>query len=548
LYSGLTGDPLARSDGPAGRGRIRGPRLVEVGRDHPREFALGAAETTIGSDSGNQIVLAEPTVSRRHAIIRRTGRRFTVADLESSNGTFVNGRRVAKPVRIQPGDEIKFASSRFRLEAAPRAGVRAKFAAFMIVLGAAMGVIAVYQFKSDWQQIESAEDYVASPTPTASAMPIPAASAPTASPTPTVTATSTPSATRTPRPRVIYRAATPRRTPRPKPTRAASPAPTLSLTGSPTPTASPSPPAVSLVSPTRTITPGFPTPVPIPPPSAASDWLGALNAYRAMARLDPVAIDPKLSAGDLAHAKYLVINYASEIIRGESLGGGMHREDPSRPGYSEAGREAGLHSDVNEWIAVPGSRKTVSWAIDSWMTGPFHRANLLNPALHKVGYGEDCERGVCVAVMNTLDGADTPSAYGTSYDRPIEFPSPIAPIDMRELFGEWPNPLTSCPGYSMPAGLPITLQIGANVEAKLTAYSLTVTSGTDAGAVEPACGFDATSYTNPERLAQDIARGGMKGFGQVIVVPKNPLLRATRYRIEMTVNGKPYTWTFTTAP
>jgi uncharacterized protein YkwD len=529
-------------------GRIRGPRLVELTQGDARVFALGASETTVGSDSGNSIVLAEPTVSRRHAIIRRTGRRFEIADLESSNGTFVNGRRISRPVRIQPGDEVRFAGSRFRLEDAPRSGARARFTAFMMGLGAAMAVIAMYQFRCDWRQIERAEDYVASPTPAATASPIAAAIARTATPTPRITPIATPhaipTATRTPHPRVRHRAAAPRRTRRPRPTSTRTPTPAATAT----PTATRTPPPAASVSPTRTITPGFPTPVPIPPPSAASDWLGALNAYRAMVRLDPVTVDPKLSAGDLAHAKYLVTNFASEIVRGESLGGGMHREDPSRPGYSEAGREAGLHSDVNEWIATPGSRKTVSWAIDSWMTAPFHRANILNPALHRVGYGEYCNRGVCVAVMNTIDGAAAASAYGKTYERPVEFPSPIAPTDLRELFGEWPNPLTSCPGYSLPAGIPITLQIGANVDAKLTAYSLIVTSGSGAGTVEPACGFDAQSYRNPERLAQDIARGALKGFGQVVVVPKNPLLRATQYRVEMTVNGKKYAWAFSTAP
>jgi FHA domain len=356
---------LARSEGGAGRGRIRGPRLVEIGRDHPRVFALGAAETTVGSDAANQIVLAEPTVSRRHAILGRSGRRFIVTDLESSNGTFVNGRRIAKSARIQAGDEVGFASSRFRLEVAPPAGARAKFTAFMIGLAVAMGVIAMYQFRADWQQIEIAEDYVASPTPTASVTPMPAAIAATATrkptATPTATPRATPTATRTPHPHRSPRVTAPRRTARPKPTPTARPTPTVTMA----PTASPTPPPVSSVSPTRTITPGFPTPVPIPPPSAASDWLGALNAYRAMVRLDPVTIDPKLNAGDLAHAKYLMANYVAKLAQGEHLGGEMHRKDPSLPGYSDAGREAAQHSDVNEIPLLPGTTNVPSWAIDS---------------------------------------------------------------------------------------------------------------------------------------------------------------------------------------
>jgi len=51
--------------------------------------------------------LKDPAVSRRHAQVSWAEERCFVADLQSGNGTFVNGRRVADPVRLEEGDEIR---------------------------------------------------------------------------------------------------------------------------------------------------------------------------------------------------------------------------------------------------------------------------------------------------------------------------------------------------------------------------------------------------------------------------------------------------------
>jgi len=57
-------------------------------------------------------------VSRRHATLTRTSGGFELADLGSTNGTSVNGRRVQKPVVLKPGDEIKFGTARFAFDPA----------------------------------------------------------------------------------------------------------------------------------------------------------------------------------------------------------------------------------------------------------------------------------------------------------------------------------------------------------------------------------------------------------------------------------------------
>jgi len=61
----------------------------------------------IGRSITNQIVLPENKVSRRHAIIHSQGaHEYWLVDLGSSNGTYLNGRRVSQPTRLQDRDQV----------------------------------------------------------------------------------------------------------------------------------------------------------------------------------------------------------------------------------------------------------------------------------------------------------------------------------------------------------------------------------------------------------------------------------------------------------
>ena len=70
--------------------------LVIQGRDSGARFDLTNLEgpLSIGRETGNLLQLQDNEVSRRHAEIRRVGGAFVLDDLKSSNGTFVNNRRV----------------------------------------------------------------------------------------------------------------------------------------------------------------------------------------------------------------------------------------------------------------------------------------------------------------------------------------------------------------------------------------------------------------------------------------------------------------------
>lgn len=65
---------------------------------------------SIGRSSANRLVLADDKISRRHALLHRQGSgEYWLIDLGSINGTYVNGRRVTHPIRLEDGDEIQIA-------------------------------------------------------------------------------------------------------------------------------------------------------------------------------------------------------------------------------------------------------------------------------------------------------------------------------------------------------------------------------------------------------------------------------------------------------
>ena len=78
--------------------------LLPTGDVFDRE--LTNAETQIGKGPRNDLVIADAAVSTAHAMIRHEGSAFTIADIGSRNGTFVNGERVAESRQLSHGDVI----------------------------------------------------------------------------------------------------------------------------------------------------------------------------------------------------------------------------------------------------------------------------------------------------------------------------------------------------------------------------------------------------------------------------------------------------------
>ncbi|HSJ57426.1 MAG TPA: FHA domain-containing protein [Anaerolineae bacterium] len=72
-----------------------------------------AGTVNVGRARENQLVLQDPTVSRHHAWIKAEGQQFTVFDVGSANGTFVNDERVQEPRELQSGDVVRFGDLEF---------------------------------------------------------------------------------------------------------------------------------------------------------------------------------------------------------------------------------------------------------------------------------------------------------------------------------------------------------------------------------------------------------------------------------------------------
>ena len=74
---------------------------------------LSSSELLIGRDSACDLELSDDSVSRRHALLRPTAKGFTVVDLGSKNGTFVNDIRVDEH-GLEPSDRLRFGSQIFK--------------------------------------------------------------------------------------------------------------------------------------------------------------------------------------------------------------------------------------------------------------------------------------------------------------------------------------------------------------------------------------------------------------------------------------------------
>ncbi|NEZ03604.1 EAL domain-containing protein [Wenzhouxiangella sp. XN201] len=93
--------------------------LESSGKDSnlPRHVSLDEFPATIGRHPDCAVQLSVDRLSRLHAQLDRDGKALIVQDLGSTNGTFVNHRRVIEPTRLHVGDVLHLADHEFRLMA-----------------------------------------------------------------------------------------------------------------------------------------------------------------------------------------------------------------------------------------------------------------------------------------------------------------------------------------------------------------------------------------------------------------------------------------------
>ena len=78
-------------------------------------FPLSSTRITMGRDTDNVIQLPDDQVSKHHAVIRQSKETWTIEDLQSRNGLFVNGKRTVR-ADLKPGDRVSLGPYEFIFE------------------------------------------------------------------------------------------------------------------------------------------------------------------------------------------------------------------------------------------------------------------------------------------------------------------------------------------------------------------------------------------------------------------------------------------------
>ena len=82
--------------------------IMRSGPTPGASFNLEGDQLTIGRDSTNDITINDAEISRRHARLTFQGGKYVLEDLGSTNGTFVNGQRLAGPRVLKAGEVVSF--------------------------------------------------------------------------------------------------------------------------------------------------------------------------------------------------------------------------------------------------------------------------------------------------------------------------------------------------------------------------------------------------------------------------------------------------------
>src|SRR6187549_4198174 len=96
--------------------------ITEKGGTERRE-SYDRTEINVGRVQGNDLMLPKGNVSKRHARLLYRDGRFIVTDLKSTNGTYVNGRKIAQATIVREGDKIYIGDFVLRIETSGGEGV-----------------------------------------------------------------------------------------------------------------------------------------------------------------------------------------------------------------------------------------------------------------------------------------------------------------------------------------------------------------------------------------------------------------------------------------
>jgi uncharacterized protein YkwD len=274
--------------------------------------------------------------------------------------------------------------------------------------------------------------------------------------------------------------------------------------------------------------PPTPTPTATPTASPSPGWLGYVNQFRDAAGLPDLTENSSWSNGGVLHSQYMVKE--DDIT---------HYENSGSSWYTVEGDQAGRNGNifVSSWMGTADES-----AIDFWMVAPFHAVAIIDPELQVTGFGSYRENIGLWKMGATLDVQRGRGGLPAGITFPITFPKDGGNTWLTRFNGgEWPDPLTSCPGYSAPTGPAIMIQLGSGG----ITPSVTASSFNNGATSLTHCVFDETNYSNPDSGTQNIGRIVLGNRDAVVILPRDPLSVGQNYTASITANGNTHTWSFT---
>jgi hypothetical protein len=249
-------------------------------------------------------------------------------------------------------------------------------------------------------------------------------------------------------------------------------------------------------------------------PAAGTGWLDRFNAWRASVGVSTLTENTTWSAGDYNHAVYMV-----------QTGQVTHYESTAYPQYTTSGDLAAQNSNI---FVSSTTSTSDNQAIDWWMGAPFHAMAMMDPRLFQTGFGSYRNSAYTWQMGAALDIVRGNSFTGGQF--PVYFPGNNSTEPLTAYSGnEYPDPQLACAGY---VGLPVFVEVGGNVNTLAGPAHTFVGNGVSLDN----CVIDSS---NPNFTSYLKARGG------VIVMPRQALQNGVTYAVSLTVNGTPYTWSFT---
>jgi serine/threonine protein kinase len=301
------------------------------------------------------------------------------------------------------------------------------------------------------------------------------------------------------------------------------------------------------------------------PPLVGMGAIDRINHFRKMAGLPIVAESVPVTVSDAERA--------SALWRDHQSSAGVASAQASAPsGFRlEVG---GVEPSYGDWRTnLVASDAPAQWgggdAIDSMMRTPTGSLAVLDPQTRELGFSMKCSEGVCAAVMSSQRGLPMDAwlglyelsaaarfrnpnlgAYGPAWGnllKPIAFPPNGSSIALSSYpGGEAADILGACPDYSVPTGIPISLQLGSDSEAAtqlvVGKHSLTRNGVPVEHCVVSASSFDADSGG---KIAQRWSRQ-LRVQGAIVVIPREPLLQSSTYSVSISANSTDYSWSFKT--